>query len=165
MVVLMEVPKFRAFISGQMVYFLREGDTARLIAFSDDKWVYLNHNWVYTEGDAVTWDSLYVTGNKDDPNVDLMICSPYKDRKGNPIWEGDVIISWNNDQSRDTWKAGDVGRAVVTFSLEMGIQFQDIASETLWNVVDGESIYNLKYLEVIGNIYANPELVEVALNE
>ena len=92
---------------------------------------------IWTETEA--WDSFN--------DVELMQYTGLKDKNGKEIYEGDIIDGEN------------IGHMVVEWS-ECRQAFVNIKDE----VLDGFYIqtYKLnKYFKVIGNIYENPELMEV----
>ena len=83
-----------------------------------------------------------------DPTYEPMQCTGLKDKNGKLIFEGDIIQNWGNTRYKVVWKEN-----AACFLVE----------HLKWNYTQG--IYRLisleNALEVIGNIYENPELLEV----
>lgn len=85
-------------------------------------------------------------------------CTGLKDKNGRLIYEGDILATSNNDPKYDLWKPEDWGYAVVYWN-EKNLCF----AGTKW-FIDGpeeESVFNAEFVEVVGNIHENPELLEV----
>ena len=83
----------------------------------------------------------------------------FKDKNGKEIYEGDIVATGNDgNDGADVWKKEDNGYAQVMFNDGWGVDI--ISKHYGWSYNDAESIYALKYLEIIGNIYENPELLQ-----
>ena len=145
----MNLPSFRAFIDYEMIYFEKSGNISNIIAFCEDRWVFLAHNQMNDE--IPTWESMYITSKQDDPDVSLMICAEFKDSKDTYIWEGDILATLEED---------DHEYGVVHFSLTSGIQIIGIETNTPWDFMNPSSWYNLKKLKVIGNIHQTKDLLK-----
>lgn len=132
---------------------------------SDKKWIY--GNLIQTD-DGVYIIQNYVPkhliGKYDvDPST---ICqyTCLKDRNGKLIWEGDIILfQRDNDDcpftNKDTKKR--LGKVFykgfrTTFAIGMGKNGSGSINDDLWKYVQ-----NGNRVEVIGNIFDNPELLEV----
>ena len=81
------------------------------------------------------------------------------DKNGKEIYEGDILATSNfGEPYTDEWNSKEFGYAKVTITPEQGVSFE--GDDINWSWDDEESIYSIKYCEVIGNIYENPELLK-----
>ena len=90
-------------------------------------------------------------------------CTGLKDKNGKLIWEGDIILFHReNDDcpfpNKDTKKR--LGKVFykdfrTTFAIEMGKSGSGSLNDDLWKYVQ-----NGNRVEVIGNIFDNPELIK-----
>lgn len=90
-------------------------------------------------------------------------CTGLRDKNGKLIWEGDIILfQRDNDDcpfpNKDTKKR--LGKVFykdfrTTFAIEMGTSGSGSLNDDLWKYVQ-----NGNRVEVIGNIFDNPELIK-----
>jgi len=97
-------------------------------------------------------DSSWTTDLDD---VELMQFTGLLDKNGVEIYEGDVLATSNDGQDgADVWGQEVLG----------AVYWND--KFACWNhhiaLNDDESIYSLQYVKVIGNIYQNPDLLELS---
>jgi uncharacterized phage protein (TIGR01671 family) len=81
-----------------------------------------------------------------------------KDKNGKEIYIGDILATSNSDETYDIWNKETYGYSVVEADKEsLGFNF------TNWSVDNEEdfdkSVYSLMFVEVVGNIFENPELI------
>ena len=93
----------------------------------------------------------------DDKTVIAEQCTSVKDKNGKLIYEGDILATSNKDSQFDTWDKEQYGYTAVEWK-------QDFLcfNCTAWNFepVGFDSVYSLDFVEVVGNIHENPELLE-----
>lgn len=79
-----------------------------------------------------------------------------KDKKGKEIYFGDILATSNNNPDYDLWSEGDFGFTVVKERPdELGVYYSN------WEIAqEDEIIYSNMFVEVVGNIYENPELLK-----
>ena len=75
------------------------------------------------------------------------------DKNGKEIYEGDILATGNHDPEYDLWKQSDHGYTVVQYK-DFGFTFSNWQLELDRN---NESVYSVEFVEVIGNIFENPE--------
>lgn len=87
----------------------------------------------------------------------IMMYTGLKDKNGKEIYEGDILATSNkeSDGITDQWTLDENGYTKVLWD-EENARF----TYSLWFPTDDtDSIYGWQYVEVIGNIYENPELL------
>lgn len=138
--------KFRAW-DGKKMWF--HDDTSR-------------HGNVTLQFNDISGWGMYIEGNKywvvgaSHSELDvLMQFTGFQDKNGKDIFDGDILSTSNDDPEYDLWEKNDNGTTRVFWN---NAGFWDY---TNWKMeTDGdESIYCKKFVEVIGNIYQNPELI------
>lgn len=77
------------------------------------------------------------------------------DKNGKEIYEGDIVGTRNSDPQYDSWDFGENGYRAVTITSDSGVCF---GRDFSWE--DEYSVYALKFIEVVGNIHENPELLK-----
>lgn len=93
-------------------------------------------------------------------NIELMQSTGLKDRNGVEIYEGDILLNTASENQED-WKKWRVhyadGRFLIDYKQipkdkrkRKNLELEDLCEDNVW----------LYGLEVIGNIYENPELLE-----
>jgi uncharacterized phage protein (TIGR01671 family) len=87
----------------------------------------------------------------------LMLCSNQRDREGNEIYDGDILVTSNDNPEFDLWDEKEYGVAMAQVNVESGFMIIDKCF-MVWPHDEPNTIYSMKYLKVIGNIYENPEL-------
>lgn len=105
----------------------------------------------YPETVALVWDKY--DGKEDWYHIEPKVCkvmqyTRYKDRNNKEIYEGDIIQYLNTEKLEDYPNVGQV-----YLSDEQGRFYIDIE-------LDYEEMWNKEYIEIIGNIYENPELIQ-----
>ena len=75
------------------------------------------------------------------------------DKNGKEIYEGDILATENHDPEYDLWKQSDHGYTVVQYK-DFGFTFSNWQLELDRN---NESVYGIEFVEVVGNIFENPE--------
>ena len=83
----------------------------------------------------------------DDEDIDLIQCTGLKDKNGTLIYMGDVV---KDDATNSIYKVGEKKCAIYLENDEYIGYFHELSMA-----------FAEKRLEVIGNIYENPELLEV----
>lgn len=88
----------------------------------------------------------------------LMQFTGLRDRNGTEIYEGDILATWNDHPEFDHWNKGDYGHTVVEWDSKYTCYH---GSEWMWEMNPScESVYDIRFVEVIGNIYENAELLK-----
>lgn len=95
------------------------------------------------------------------PNSHIVLeqCTGLKDKNGKLIYEGDILATSNTNQNNnlDTWDKNALGYTAVIWDNELSC-FS--GSNWTWEKIGYESVYGMKFIEVVGNIRENPELLE-----
>jgi len=136
--------KFRAFYEDKMYYADKffSGLGCDYFQIFGEEWAFVNYEENYTMFDFNDGILMQYTG--------------LKDKKGKDIYEGD-IIRYDSDESMNKWVRGEIAEVIyipARFLLRMS-PFNEISSNVNIMRNDVEDC-----VEVIGNIYENPELLE-----
>lgn len=132
------IPKYRAFVKKENKLF--ETDDLLLIDFLNEE-VMLQQNSI-----------IYAT-SFDFDEVVLMQSTGLKDKNGKEIFEGDIVRMRN---PRDRRQIGMFQVVRVANSPMLGLLDKKLTTE-IFNLYE----HMRNYYEIIGNIYENPELLEV----
>jgi len=116
--------------------------------------------YVYQDGSIAVDEGIY--GEKEEKyiteNVVLMYYTGLKDKNGKDVYEGDILADTDNPEEH--YILGKVAYNQIPDCIYAGQYLlednEGYASE--WDIITGEGWHKL---EVIGNIYENPELMEV----
>jgi uncharacterized phage protein (TIGR01671 family) len=97
-----------------------------------------------------------------DPNSELrFVVLPFTgllDKNKKEIYEDDILATSNDGKDGcDKWDKKDFGYTKVIWSNKNSC-FS--GSNWTWDVNNDESVYDLHYCEIIGDIYSNPELLK-----
>lgn len=108
----------------------------------------MNESNNHCEGDCIRFDNSKITGKRQFTGL--------KDKNNKEVYFGDILATSNSDIQHDVWDKKVYGFSVVEeYEYEWGISFSD------WSFAmdDMDSVFNKMFIEVIGNIYENPELL------
>ena len=85
-----------------------------------------------------------------------------KDNHGQDLFSGDLVITEqkNEDGVSDTWDRSDYGVALLSLSSESGVTITD-GHGYYWSWNAPETVYHLRFIERVGNVFDNPELMNV----
>jgi len=115
----------------------------------------------YANDDALLTSSFFrdVWKRREGGNtVHVMQFTGLLDKAGKEIYEGDVLATSNSDPEYDLWTTDENGYTVVCWN-ELGAEWR--GSNWVWDSADcDESIYSLRFVEVIGNVHEHPELLK-----
>ncbi len=85
--------------------------------------------------------------------MEAIQCTGLKDKNGKLIYEKDILLSPDVDEPYMVIVEWDDEKAGYIIKVWIGKEFEYALSD--------DEIEDLKYFEIIGNIYENPELLEV----
>ena len=91
----------------------------------------------------------------EDKSFEVMQCTGLKDKNGKLIYEGDIIKCWREDK--------EIGKFLVLYKksgYRFACNFPDDNGYYIAPLADSLSFWEDDRLEIIGNIYENPELLE-----
>lgn len=110
----------------------------------------------------LAWESVEYPGICNIPglpsieDLEIMQFTGLKDKNGKEIYEGDILATSNSDPQYDIWDKDENGLSVVIWEQE---SFGWSGSKW-WVTVDEDSVYDMDFVEVVGNIHENPELLK-----
>jgi len=87
-------------------------------------------------------------------NLEIMQFIGLLDRNGKEIYEGDILATENNDPKYDLWDKSDHGYTIVQYK-DCNVAFSNWHPD--FDRDSNESVYGIEFVEVIGNIFENPE--------
>lgn len=126
-----------------------------------NRMVYLNNHTVFDGQDLVFRENLetFWIDSSNSGDAEIMQFIGLKDKNGKDIYIGDILATSNTDETYDIWDKETYGYSVVEADKEsLGFYF------TNWNIdIEedfDESVFSLIFVEVVGNIYENPELIK-----
>jgi uncharacterized phage protein (TIGR01671 family) len=136
--------KFRAWDVENKIYYSRIWNVCFLIGGIRFAW----DDYENSDGETMITD--LVNGS-----YELMQYTGLKDRNGKEIYFGDILQTFNNDSETDIWEAEDYGYTVCEEDPdELCVRFTNWYPTT-----EEDSVFNWKYVEVIGNIYQDSHLL------
>ena len=118
-----------------------------------------NEEWVYglpsygqggKIGEIEVWDGADTTFYAVDPST-ICQCTGIKDKNGKLIWENDILEGHLDDDFPE-----DVTRAKVIWNKNGWVTIESGAVNR-----DPLDDFDTEYFEVVGNVFDNPELMEV----
>jgi len=112
-----------------------------------------------------TSDKYLLENNKTNPFInpsphfaqqfEIMQYTGLKDKNGKDIYFGDILATSNNNPEFDIWKKEDWGYTVVGGNPnELGVSYSN------WTLEEEDSVYSKEFVEIIGNIYKNKNLIK-----
>jgi len=122
------------------------------------------HNKVMLQNENL---SVLAKNIKDDTVWKFMQFTGLKDKNGVDIYFGDILAT-SNDNSQpfteyDIWNKDECGYTVVLENKEeLGVCYSDwsVENDLMSNgEYEKNSVYSLGFVEVVGNIYKNPDLL------
>lgn len=88
-------------------------------------------------------------------------CTGVLDRHGKMIFEGDILATSNDNPEFDLWGPEDFGYTKIVWN-DYALCFggSEWNFETEYNDPNADSVYNVQFVSVVGNIHETPELLE-----
>jgi len=148
---LMREVKFRALNSdNELIYGLPYTDGVNETTYYKE----FNNRMCWRNEDGAHCNQPYKNGT-------LMQYTGLKDKSGTEIYEGDIVITEQPEirDDCDTWVRTDWGNAVVSITPESGVTMKTDGGD-YWSWDDDATVMHIRFIEIIGNIYENPELLE-----
>lgn len=111
----------------------------------------------------IYWNAAYgfpaITAEKGDVFKEPEQQTGLKDKNGRLVYEGDVLATSNNNNDGlfDIWDKTDFDYTVVVWNKKEA-RFEGLYWN--WEVEGCGSVYSMRFVEVIGNIHENSDLLE-----
>jgi uncharacterized phage protein (TIGR01671 family) len=119
--------------------------------------------WDKFEKKMITWE-MCLQEEKLIPEILLnhvryepMLYTGLVDKNGNEICESDILSTSNSNPEFDVWDRKTYGYTIVMWRKRRTC-FR--GTRWTWNNTSGENVHDLMFVEVVGNKYENPELLE-----
>lgn len=118
-------------------------------------WQFINNRWIKVD------NYFHLEHCLKNPEIEIEVFIGLCDKNGKEIYQGDILATSSTDPTCDLWNKEDHGYTIVYWN---NIYSRFVGDKWTWVAPDPnepqESIFCLEFIEVIGNIKQNPELVK-----